>query len=103
MGVIDSGCRIEHCSSSNKMVDVLIEMIDGECGEGAFKLEQDDRCTATVELMEVMVGECGMGHCSSNKMVDELMVEVMEGECKDGTEKEHCSNIKMVGVLLEVR
>jgi hypothetical protein len=50
-----------------------------------------------------MDGGCGMKHCSSNKMVDELMVEVMEGECKDGTEKEHCSNIKMVGVLLEVR
>ena len=71
-------------------------MIDGECGEGAFKLKQDERCTtATVELMEVIVGECGMGHCSSIKMVDELMVEVMEGECKDGTGKEHCSNIKM--------
>ena len=29
-------------------------------------------------------------------------MEVMDGECKDGARKEHCSNNKMVGELLEV-
>ena len=101
MEVMDGECGMGHCSS-NKMVDVLMEMIDGECGEAAFKLKQDERCAARVEVMEVMVGECGMGHCSSNKMIDDLMVEVMEGECKDGAKKEHCRNIKMVGLFLEV-
>ena len=57
-----------HCSS-NKMVDVLMEMIDGECEEAAFKLKQAERCAARVEVIEVMDVECGMGHCSSNKMV----------------------------------
>ena len=30
MEVRDGGCGIKHCSS-NKMVDQLLEMMDGEC------------------------------------------------------------------------
>ncbi len=41
-------------------------------------------------------------HGSSSKMVGALM-KVVDDECKDGAViKKHCSNIKMVGVLLEV-
>ena len=71
MEVMDNECGMKHCSS-NKIVIILMEMIDGdECGEGAFKLKQDERCANRVVLMEVMDGEYGMGHCSSIKMVDE--------------------------------
>ncbi len=58
----------------------------GWCGEGAFKLKQDERCAARVELMEVKDGECGMEHCSSNNMVDVLM-EMIDGECGEGAFK----------------
>ena len=75
---MDGDCGIKHCSS-NKMVDELLEMMDGECGKGTFKLKQDERCAARGELMEVM-----------------------DDECKDGARKEHRSYIKIVGELLEV-
>jgi hypothetical protein len=50
--------RMEHCSSS-KMVGELMEVMNGECRDGA-----------------------GKKHCSSSKMVVELM-EVINGECGD--------------------
>ena len=50
--------RMEHCSSS-KMVGELMEVMNGECRDGAEK----KHCSSSkmvVELMEVINGECGL-------------------------------------------
>ena len=58
----------------------LIQVVDGECGDGARK-EQ----------------------CMNIKMVD-VLLKVMDGECGDGVGKEHyCISKIMVGSLQEVK